>query len=76
MNIILLFFWVALILAGYHKGYMVVEDKLTFQEIMLKIRPYLMVVAITGTIIFTGVLLIFVPALKLISDYIRKPSLR
>jgi len=74
MNIILLFFWVALILAGYHKGYMVVEDKLTFQEIMLKIRPYLMVVAITGTVIFAGVLMIFGPAVKLITDYIRKPK--
>jgi nitric oxide reductase subunit B len=73
MNIILLFFWMALIVAGYNKGYLVVEDKLTFQEIMLQIRPYLMVVAITGTVIFIGMLMIFVPALKLIADYIRKP---
>lgn len=72
MNIILLFFWVALILAGYHKGYMVVQDKLTFQEIMLQIRPYLMVVAVTGVVIFAGILLIFIPALKLIKDYIAK----
>jgi len=74
MNIILLFFWVALILAGYYKGYMVVEDKLTVEEIMLKIRPYLMMVAVTGTIIFAGVLMIFAPALKSITDYIRKPK--
>ncbi|MEI6062945.1 MAG: cbb3-type cytochrome c oxidase subunit I [Bacteroidota bacterium] len=71
MNIILLFFWLALIVAGYSKGYLVVQDKLTFQEIMLHIRPYLMVVAFTGIGIFAGILMVFLPALKLIRDYIR-----
>lgn len=71
MNIVLLFFWVALIFAGYTKGYLVVQDKLTFQEIMLQIRPYLAIVAITGIVIFAGILMVFVPALKLIKDYLR-----
>ncbi len=71
MNIILLFFWVALIFAGYHKGYMVVEDKLVFQVMMAKIQPYLAVVAYTGIGIFAGILMIFAPVLKLIKDYIR-----
>jgi len=71
MNIVLLFFWVALILAGYFKGRLVVEDKLTFQEIMLQINPYLTVVAITGVIIFTGMLMIFLPPLKFIRNYLR-----
>ena len=72
MNIILLFFWVALIFAGYHKGYMVVEDKLVFQVMMAKIQPYLAVVAYTGIGIFAGILMIFAPVLKLISKYLRE----
>jgi nitric oxide reductase subunit B len=71
MNIILLFFWLALIFAGYHKGYLVIEDKLTFQEIMLYIKPYLTIIAITGVGIFAGIVMIFVPQLKMIKDYIR-----
>jgi nitric oxide reductase subunit B len=70
MNIILLFFWLALILAGYHKGYLVIADKLTFQEIMLVIKPYLTVIAVTGIGIFAGILMIFAPQLKMIKDYI------
>lgn len=71
MNIVLLFFWVALILAGYFKGRFVVEDKLTFQEIMLQINPYLTVVAVTGVVIFAGMLMIFMPPLKFIRNYLR-----
>jgi nitric oxide reductase subunit B len=70
MNIILLFFWLALIFAGYSKGYLVVEDKLTFQEIMLHIRPYLTIIAITGIGIFGGILMIFGPPLKLLKKYL------
>lgn len=72
MNIILLFFWLALIVAGFRKGYLVVQDKLTFQEIMLQIKPYLTAVAITGTGIFAGILMVFLPQLKLIKDYLVK----
>ena len=71
VSIILLFFWLALIFSGIIKGYLVIQDKLTFQEIMGQIRPYLVMVAITGTVIFTGILMIFVPALKMIRDYLR-----
>ncbi|NVO20980.1 MAG: cbb3-type cytochrome c oxidase subunit I [Bacteroidetes bacterium] len=70
MNIVLLFFWLALIFAGILKGYLVIQDKLTFQEIMLQVRPYLAVVAVTGTIIFGGILMVFLPALKMIRQYI------
>jgi len=72
MNFILLFFWLALIFAGLIKGYLVIEDKLTYQEIMLHVKPYLMIVAISGAVIFAGILMIFIPALKLIVNYIRK----
>ncbi len=70
MNIILLFFWLALIFAGYSKGYLVVEDKLTFQEIMLHIRPYLTIIAITGIGIFGGIMMIFTPPLTLLKKYL------
>jgi len=71
MNCILLFFWLALVFAGYIKGYLVIQDKLSYQEIMLHIRPYMAVVAITGVAIFAGMLMIFTPALKMIKDYLR-----
>jgi nitric oxide reductase subunit B len=71
MNIILLFFWLALVIAGYIKGYLVVQDKLIFQDIMLQIKPYLTIVAISGIGIFAGLLMVFVPSLKQIKDYIR-----
>lgn len=70
MNIVLLFFWLALIFAGYSKGYLVVEDKLTFQEIMLHIRPYLTIIAITGIGIFGGIMMIFTPPLTLLKKYL------
>jgi nitric oxide reductase subunit B len=70
-NILLLFFWLALIVAGYYKGYLVIADKLIFQEIMLQIKPYLLVVAITGTLIFASIILIFLAPLKLIKDYLK-----
>jgi nitric oxide reductase subunit B len=72
MNIILLFFWLALIFAGYIKGYLVIQDKLNYQEIMLQIRPYMAVVATTGVAIFAGILMVFLSPLKLIWDYIRE----
>ena len=71
INIVLLFFWFALIFAGYFKGYLVIQDKLTYQEIMLQIRPYLAIVAFTGVVILAGILMIVLPALKLIKNYIR-----
>jgi len=70
MNIILFFFWIALILAGYTKAYLVVQDKLIFQDIMLQINPYLTVIAVTGTIILAGMLMVFIPILKQIRNYL------
>ena len=70
INIVLLFFWIALIVAGYIKGYLVIQDKLIFQDIMLQINPYLTIVAITGCIIFAGLIMVCVPQLKLIKKYI------
>jgi hypothetical protein len=72
VNFILLIFWLALIFAGINKGYLVIQDKLTFQEIMQHIKPYLTLVAITGMVIFAGILMIFIPALILIKHYIWK----
>ncbi|MEI6748984.1 MAG: cbb3-type cytochrome c oxidase subunit I [Bacteroidota bacterium] len=71
INIILLFFWLALIFAGYIKGYLIIQDKLIYQDIMLRIRPYMATVAITGVAIFAGMLMIFTPALKMIKEYLR-----
>ena len=66
LNFSLFFFWVSLILAGAEKGKLVVQDKLSFQEIMENISPYLTVFTFSGIGIFTGILLISIPAVKAI----------
>ena len=71
MNIVLLFFWLALIVAGFIKGRLVIEDKIVFQQIMEKINPFLSVVAVTGVVIFAGIIMVFVPLLNQIKKYLR-----
>lgn len=72
MNASLMAFWIALILAGAEKGRLVVEDKLSFSEIMQNISPYLTAFTIAGFGIFFGVLLIMMPLLKAIKVYLIK----
>ncbi len=70
-NVSLMIFWVSLILAGAEKGKMVVEDKLSFQEIMQNISPYLTVFTIAGIGLFIGLVLLIIPALKEIKNYLK-----
>ena len=71
-NISLLIFWVSLIFAGAEKGRLVVENKLIFQEIMQHISPYLMAFTIAGLGIFSGILLVTIPAFKATIYYFKK----
>ncbi len=70
-NVSLLTFFISLIFAGAEKGQMVIEDKLTFQEIMQHISPYLTVFAFAGIGIFIGLLMVIFPALRAIFRYLR-----
>ncbi len=72
MNGLLFFFWIALILAGYFKSHLVLQDKLSFQDIMLQIRPYIGVIAFTGIGILGAMLMIFLPPVNMIKNYLIK----
>lgn len=71
-NVSLFVFWVCLILAGYFKGKYMLIDKLDFRESMLKIHSYLLIFSISGIGIFVGILMIFVPGLKAVWNFIKK----
>lgn len=71
-NMFFTVFWVSLILAGIQKGFFTVEDKLSFQEIMHKIYPVLLVFAFSGIGIITGLLLIAFPLLQFAYLYLKK----
>jgi len=71
MNLFLMIFWASLILAGAEKGKLVIEDKLSFQEIMQNISPYLTLFTIAGIGIFIGLLMITIPLLKTIKEYFK-----
>ena len=71
-NIFLIIFWLCLILAGAEKGMMVIENKLSFQEIMQRINPILTVFAFSGIGIFIGLIMIVLPATKIVVTYLRK----
>ena len=70
LNCSLLVFWIALILAGAEKGKLIIEDKLTFQEIMNNISPYLTLFTFAGIGIFIGLIAISVPLFRTIEDYL------
>jgi len=63
-NSCLLIFFLCLISAGIGKGIYTAQDKLTFQEMMQKITPYLTVFVFAGIGIFAGMLMIVLPAFK------------
>lgn len=64
VNSCLLIFFISLVAAGIIKGYYTVENQLSFQEIMQKIAPILTVFVVAGLGIFTGMLMIVLPALR------------
>lgn len=63
-NISLLVFWISLLIAGTKKGVLIVEGRLTFQEIMTQINPYLTIFAWAGTGILLGLILVVWAPLK------------
>src|SRR3990172_1035644 len=69
LNFSLLIFWLCLIFAGIEKGMLVIENKLTFSEIMERINPTLTLFAFSGLGIFSGLIIIVLPTLKTISFY-------
>lgn len=73
-NISLLVFFTSLILAGAEKGKMVVENKLSFQEMMQQIVPYMITFACSGIGLFIGLLLATVPLLFLLVKYFKQDS--
>jgi cbb3-type cytochrome oxidase subunit 1 len=64
-NISLALFFAALILAGIGKG---LSTALSFQEMMLSIRPYLMVFTLSGVTMMLGLWIILWQAFRLIGD--------
>ncbi len=71
-NISLVVFWICLILAGAEKGRLIIENQLTFQAIMGKISPYLILFACAGLGIFVGLLMTTFSPLVAIVIYLRK----
>ncbi len=71
-NISLFFFCLFLILAGIEKGRLVIENKLSFQDIMLHINPWLISFAFAGLGLFTGLLLVTFHPLLAVAHYLRK----
>lgn len=69
-NIFFTIFWCALITAGIEKGILTTNDTLSFQEIMLRINPILMVFAFSGVAMLTGLSLIIIPLLNMAHDYL------
>lgn len=74
LNCSLLVFWISLILAGAEKGRLIIEDKLTFQEIMNNISPYLSLFTFAGIGIFIGLIIISVPLFRIIKEYLSKQN--
>ena len=73
-NISLLVFFTSLVLAGAEKGKMVIENKLSFQEMMQQIVPYMIAFACSGIGLFIGLLLATVPLLFILLKYFRQDS--
>lgn len=69
-NICFTVFWICLITAGITKGILTIEDKMSFQEIMSEIHPVMVVFAIAGIGMVTGLILIVVPLLGSVYTYL------
>jgi nitric oxide reductase subunit B len=64
LNIFLLIFWISLIIAGAIKGQDVVNNTISFKEIMTKINPILIVFSISGIGVFLSILAITIYPIK------------
>lgn len=71
-NISLLAFLIFLTIAGAEKGILIIENKLSFTEIMRKISPYLVSFAWSGLGIFIGLIMTTLPALLAMFKYLKK----
>lgn len=71
-NFSLVIFWICLILAGAEKGRLIIENKLTFQAIMEKISPHLIVFASAGLGIFIGLFMTTFSPMLAIIHYLKK----
>lgn len=71
-NISLLAFLISLTIAGAEKGILVIENKLSFHEIMQKVSPYLVSFAWSGLGIFIGLLMTTLPPLLAVIHYFKK----
>jgi len=64
-QISLLLFWLSLIAAGMRKGYLSYYfPEITFNEMMLSVRNYLLVFAAAGVFLTTGISMMIIPLLK------------
>jgi len=62
----------ALIVAGITKSKLTLEDQLSFQDIMLHVKPYIGIIGFSGIGILAAMLMIFLPQLKMIRNYLFK----
>lgn len=64
-NVALLVFWLALIAAGIHKGYLIFnEPALPYREVIAAIRPYIIVFVSAGFCVFAGLTLLVAPLIS------------
>jgi nitric oxide reductase subunit B len=75
-NIFFTVFWISLISAGIQKGILTVEDKSSFQEIMLQIHSTLLVFAFSGIGMIAGLAFIIFPLLQSAYQYFQKGSIK
>ena len=64
VNASLLVFFLSLMSAGFVKSYYVSQNVLSFQEMMTKISPMLIVFVVAGLGLCVGMFMVIIPALK------------
>jgi nitric oxide reductase subunit B len=72
LNFFFLIFWMALLISGIQKGMLIVQGVLSFQEIMQRINPFLILFCCAGIGLVFGFLLILIPTLKVVFAYLKK----
>ncbi|MFI5150893.1 MAG: cbb3-type cytochrome c oxidase subunit I [Bacteroidia bacterium] len=73
-SISLFVFFISLVAAGITKGWLTVYSTQTFQELMARISPFLLVFAIAGLGLLTGLILVTGPLLKYCIRYFKSRS--
>ncbi len=69
-NLCLVLFWLSLIVAGLLKGIGIVDENLTFSEVMLEIQPLLIVFSLSGFGLFLSLLMILFYPLQTLVKFI------